>query len=115
MKHTIPIVILLSSAWLAGCAGCESRPVTPSGGQGGGCSAGASSGGSGGSLQTVDPCDLACENFVRMKCPQAEAVDGVTCADLCRQVPILTKTAPCAARAGSCESADECSAIPSNP
>lgn len=98
-------ILLVLGALLTGCASCESnRPVTP-GGVGGG-------GGSGGAMQVVDACDVACERAAALKCPQAETVDGVTCADLCRQVPVLRDSAKCAARASDCPAIDECSATP---
>lgn len=95
LKYTILAMLLV------GCAGCETKPVNSPGGAG-----------AGGGLLVVDSCDAACANFARMGCPQAETTDGVTCSDLCRQVPILIQTAPCAARAASCNEADNCSSVP---
>lgn len=96
-------LLLLLGAILAGCAGCDTKPSnTPTGG----------TGGAGGAMQVVDACDVACERAAALKCPQAETVDGVTCADLCRQVPVLRDSAACAARASDCAALDECSSTP---
>ncbi len=98
-------ILLILGAMLTGCASCEpTRPITP-GGAGGG-------GGAGGAIQVVDACDVACERAAALKCPVAETVDGVTCADLCRQVPVLRGSAPCAAKASDCAAFDACSSTP---
>ena len=101
MKGTYYLYVfcLAFGAVLGGCAGCDTHPVRPGITDPGGAPG-------------VDPCDLACEHAATLGCPQAQTEGGVTCSELCRQVPVLRDSAKCAATAGDCAAFDTCSATP---
>jgi len=85
------------------CGGCEKTPVYPPIN-----TAGAGGTGSGGASPSSDPCYRACGHLERLDCELARPLDGVTCEQLCRQIPNLKANANCVAEVTSCEEVDAC-------
>ena len=88
--------------FLGACNGCGKDPVYPPQPNAGGAGGGA----------PYDYCAFACKHLEDMQCELAKPMDGITCTDLCHQVPEMEASVNCVIASDNCNDAEGCSASP---